>query len=320
MVVEAVVLEPGPVVVVVEVVLVVVGPPGMLKGSAVCSPRVQLGPIEEPVLVAVDADAGAVPRRDTGVRQLLPRDGQRADLRVGEQRLARAVGAELSRRQAHGTTLEPRDRALHDHVALVRRRARDQEIDARPRDGAVRAGQRDLLADDRRQVGVELEHELLEVLRVRDRVAEHVRPVEAEGRVDAAVVQEPEAAHLRALVAVVPRAASPDRRHAEHADLLVEVPQVRSLNIWVSASKVVKPSVPKWPFAGSSTWHPLQSKTVSVMGPLNWVRPATAAPTSWLSSGRFGFGGYMTCRMKSVKRCMSGSLIGPRGRAARRTR
>ena len=58
--------------------------------------------------------------------------------------------------------------------------------------------ERHLLADDRREVGVEGEHELLEAAcslggRL---VAEHGGAEEAEDGVDAAVVQEAEAAHL----------------------------------------------------------------------------------------------------------------------------
>ena len=60
---------------------------------------------------------------------------------------------------------------------------------------------------------------------------ERVGAVEAEERVDAAVVEEAEAAHLIALVAVVAGAEERDRRHPEHADLLVQVPQVRDLEL-----------------------------------------------------------------------------------------
>ncbi len=62
------------------------------------------------------------------------------------------------------------------------------------------------------------------------RVVEHRRLEEAEDGVDAAIVQEAEAADLIALVAVVARVQERDRRHAEHADLLVQVPQVRDLH------------------------------------------------------------------------------------------
>ena len=55
------------------------------------------------------------------------------------------------------------------------------------------------------------------------------RAEEAEDGVDAAVVQEAEAAHLRRPGAgVVARMSmNADVRHAEHADLLVDVAQVR---------------------------------------------------------------------------------------------
>ena len=53
--------------------------------------------------------------------------------------------------------------------------------------------------------------------------------MEAEEGVHAAVVQEAEAAYLRALVAVVAGVQERDRRHAEHADLLVGVAQVGDL-------------------------------------------------------------------------------------------
>src|SRR5439155_12936589 len=61
-------------------------------------------------------------------------------------------------------------------------------------------------------------------------VVEHGRLEEAEDRVDAAVVEEPEAAHLVALEPVVARVHERDVRHAEHADLLVEVPQGSDLD------------------------------------------------------------------------------------------
>ena len=116
------------------------------------------------------------------------------------------------------------------------------------------------------------EHELLEVLRVRDRVAEHVGAMEAEGRVDAAVVQEAEAAHLRALVAVVPRAHPRDRRHAEHADLLVEVPQVRDLEhlgLVLERGEAVGAEEARSP--GRARGSRCSSKTVSVTGPMKRV-------------------------------------------------
>src|SRR5205823_2211404 len=88
--------------------------------------------------------------------------------------------------------------ALHDHLALARRGAGDEQVDAPPDRRRVGARERDLLPDDRRQVAVEGEHELLELRALGVVHAEHVGAVEAEERVDAAVVQEAEAADLPA--------------------------------------------------------------------------------------------------------------------------
>ena len=117
----------------------------------------------------------------------------------------------------------------------------DQQVDARADDAGVGGVERDLLADDRREVGVEGEHELLDVaallvvLEADGRpadgvVAEDVGVEEAEEGVDGAVVQEAEAADLRALERQVERRDAGDVEHAEHADLLVEVAQVRDLD------------------------------------------------------------------------------------------
>jgi hypothetical protein len=63
-----------------------------------------------------------------------------------------------------------RDAALHDQVAFVvgraigirvgRARALHEQVQARVDDGAVRRGERDLLADDRREVGLHREDEV----------------------------------------------------------------------------------------------------------------------------------------------------------------
>src|SRR5439155_2365063 len=89
----------------------------------------------------------------------------------------------------------------------------------------------DLLPDDRRQVAVEGEHELLELRTLGVVHAEHVGAVEAEERVDAAVVQEAEAADLPAEARGVAIPEEGHLRHAEHADLLVGVAQVGVLLI-----------------------------------------------------------------------------------------
>src|SRR5262249_40945289 len=81
--------------------------------------------VEEAVLVAIDADADAVARRNAGVGLLLAGGrGEIADLGIGPERLARLVGAELARGQTHGATLLPRARTLDHDVALARRRPR----------------------------------------------------------------------------------------------------------------------------------------------------------------------------------------------------
>ena len=122
--------------------------------------------------------------------------------------------------------------------------------------------ERDLLADDRREGRVEGEDELLEVARARSSSRMKTRRVqEVEDGGDAAVVQEAEAAHLVALM-LAARGRDVDERHvghAEHADLLVGVPQVRDLELLRSRSRrSSRPSVPKKPCAGSSAWQPLQ--------------------------------------------------------------
>src|SRR5262249_25432234 len=98
----------------------------------------------------------------------------------------------------------------------------------------VRRRQRHLLADDRCQVTVEREQELLDLAALRVAAAEadavlvveDRRLQEAEDRVDAAVVEEAEAADLIALVAVV--AAGQDREllQSVHAYLLAQLGEV----------------------------------------------------------------------------------------------
>ena len=82
---------------------------------------------------------------------------------------------------------------------------------------------------------------------------EHVREgdgaVEAEEGVDAAVVQEAEAADLIAQEVVVAREDAERVRHPEHADLLVQVAEVRDLEELRLVSKLEQPSVPKKPGA-----------------------------------------------------------------------
>ena len=75
----------------------------------------------------------------------------------------------------------------------------------------------------------------------------------------------------------------------------------------VSASKLEKPSVPKWLCAGLSAWQPLQVCTVSDVTVLKNVLPPCCAAVSELSSPRTGLGGSITSSMKSANACMAAS-------------
>src|SRR4029453_2344164 len=119
---------------------------------------VDLGTIEEAVLVAFDAGPRAVAWRHAGVGQLLPRGRrERADLGVRQESLARPVAAELAGYEPHGAALLAGDGALHAQLTLAGCGALDEKIDAGIDGGRVGAGERRLLSHDRRQVGVELE-------------------------------------------------------------------------------------------------------------------------------------------------------------------
>ena len=186
-------------VVVVEVV--VVPPLGVLDGISRIAAGVDLVAVEEAVLVPVDADPHARPRRDAMVGALLPcHGGVGAQLGVGERGLAPAVALEAAPAGPEPPALHAGEDALHRQLARAGRRLRDHEVDPWAGGRGVRAGERHLLADDRLQVRVEREHELLEVRRLRRADGERVGAVEAKERVDAAVVQEAESAHLLALV------------------------------------------------------------------------------------------------------------------------
>src|SRR5262249_53593422 len=148
---------------------------------------------------------------------------------------------EEARAAEHKAALQSVDVALDDQVALAQASAGDQQIDAGPDDAAVGRRERHLLADHRRQVAVEREQELFDVasgrivgeadVRTADVVvAEHRGVEEAEQRVDAAVVQKAEAADLRALEGQIERILAGDVERAEHADLLIQVAQVRDLD------------------------------------------------------------------------------------------
>ena len=165
------------------------------------------------VRVAVDADRLAGAGRHAGVRALRAgRRRLRAQGGIGDRRLRDAVALEEAGAGAEPAAGLPRQRALHHHLAVVGDVARDQQIDARPDHAGVGVGECRLLADDRRQVAVEGQHEGLHLLALEGAAeaagvaggdVEAGRVEEAMERVDAAVVQEAEAAHLVAEVAVV---------------------------------------------------------------------------------------------------------------------
>src|SRR5262249_26604847 len=203
--------------------------------------------IGEAVLVGVDADALAAARRDARVGDLLPGCRRDAPQLVVAQGLAAEVGLEGARDE-HRAALLAALRPLRHQVAVALSRARDQEIDAVADRRRAALPERDLLPHDGLQVRVEGEHELLDLaaLRVacgprreagwvREReagrivVVEDGGVVEAEEGVHAAVVQEAEAADLCPLVAVVAGVQERNRCHAEHADLLVRIAEVRDL-------------------------------------------------------------------------------------------
>src|SRR5207244_8690279 len=89
---------------------------------------VELVAIEEAVLVAVDADTLPGTGRDAGVGPLLPRHGRlRPQRRVAEERLRDPVAAERPARLPDPAALLAAEVALHDHLALARRGAGDEQ-------------------------------------------------------------------------------------------------------------------------------------------------------------------------------------------------
>ena len=99
--------------------------------------------------------------------QLLPGGGrQRAELGVGQRRLAGAVAPELSGRRvrSHAALLAGEGALHHQSHSPAAARAISRSMRGPTVGARCVLRERDLLADDRRQVGVEREHELLEVL------------------------------------------------------------------------------------------------------------------------------------------------------------
>src|SRR5262249_34449872 len=148
-------------------------------------------------------------------------------------RIGGAIATEGPAREPYPATRDAVQDTVDDDVTGRHRRrgAREQEVDARTGDGGVGGRERDLLTDDRRQIRIEREHERLDVVRLLGRQAEHRRAEEARDRIDAAVVQEAESAHLLTHEGALGRADRRDRRHAEHPDLLVRVAQMRDLEV-----------------------------------------------------------------------------------------
>ena len=175
--------------------------------------------VEYPVQITIDAETGAGAGRHGGVRELLPGYvGKGAQGNVCERGLEGLVALERAGRLSDPAPSGPRDGALHDHVALRDVPAEDlrrergtgpleQGVDAPASDRGVRVVERHLLADDRGDVAVEGEQELLHLTALRIAtvetdavvVVEDRRLQEAKDRVDAPVVQEAEAAYLVAL-------------------------------------------------------------------------------------------------------------------------
>src|SRR4051812_43794556 len=103
----------------------------MARGIRRVRPAIELVAVERSVLVAIDADALPLARRDAGERALLPRHlallAQRAP--VGE-RLRRAIRAERTAREPQPAAVLAGEVALHDEIALAGRGACDQQVDA----------------------------------------------------------------------------------------------------------------------------------------------------------------------------------------------
>src|SRR6185369_16412668 len=215
------------------------------RGVGRIAARVQFIPVEIAIAVPIDPDARARAGWDAGVRELpaARHDRDQAEQRIRDRRDRLAITGELARTDVEKADLPAEHLALGHQIALAGVGAGDEEIDARPGHGAVRSGERDLLPDDRKHVGVEREDEGLDLTPQEGPCGagretagvdarELVEPAhvdEPEGGIRGAVVQEAEAADLIALVVVVAAIDEGRLRHAEHPDLLVGVAQVGDL-------------------------------------------------------------------------------------------
>src|SRR5262245_4918117 len=222
------------------------GGSGFSVGTNSTSPLIA---VEDAVFVAIDTDAKARSRRNTGQGDLtFNARGQPGELRQRDRRVPEAVGQEQSR-----SVDESASTTLRDNVALALCSSVKEQLNPGLRVGPVAAGQRDLLTDDRREIAVERQHELLDLTPLEKalrrqceavgvpRIARTGGPLHEEHcavktiqRVDRTVVQEAEAANLIAHEGVVgagKRFGQEERRprHAEFTDFLVHVAQVGNL-------------------------------------------------------------------------------------------
>ena len=169
------------------------------------------------------------------------------------------------------------DHAARDELALGRggaeqlrheRRASagDEEVDARAGDGGVAGVERDLLADDRREVGVEREQELLDVAALRVAAGEanaaavagveHVGLQEAEQRVDAPSCWKPKPRICGPVAALLPGLTPVTAGTPNMPILVYMLRSCGTLTVCGMASKLISPSVPKKPSSGLSAWQP----------------------------------------------------------------
>ena len=166
---------------------------------------------------------------------------------------------------------------------------------------ALRAGARDLLPDDRREVAVERHHEGLDAAGAADRprapagmppglMPLWLKTVALWKRKSVSTLpscRKPKPRTWSPMEAVVAAVEERHRRHAEHADLLVHVPEVRDLEdlglvlearAAVGAEEARRGDAGSAFPAGSRRWQPSQFWNVSETGPLKKFAARPAAP------------------------------------------
>src|SRR5262249_38480460 len=116
------------------------------------------------VAVTVDADPHARARRHAREGHLLARRaGERAHRPVRDEPVAPTVRLETAAADLEVAPPLAADLRLRDEVALAVVRALHEQRNARVDRRAIRAGARDLLADDRGEVAVEGHHEVFDL-------------------------------------------------------------------------------------------------------------------------------------------------------------